>query len=327
MAIKAGTLAASAPGKPTTTISDGKRLRVIWESGDGDGDASQHLIDRTLPTVKGHPTWKLFCGAVRTPLVRDSDEEPPRYVYLDDYACHAIWTSNAYSKQELKSFWPFDFDATGKIKTVRKNRGRPAYVDESCTAYAQGTVRSKNKSYEFCGGPEEQDIKDEFDDEPSTPSRTHTRTPAQTTLPLTFPLSPIIPRALSPPPHRTTGNGRVPWTLEQSTGYIAGPADGSLLPLGMAHKAMQGSPYFDEPTALHRSRPRPRSGDLAAALGVVGVKRKAEVQVPEKIRELARVEAARKRRRASSRGVEMSVGARVKSEPVEELVPEGGMGV
>jgi hypothetical protein len=47
------------------------------------------------------------------------------------------------------------------------------------------------------------------------------------------------------------------------------------------------------------------------------------VQVPEKIRELARVEAARKRRRSGGGGSGVGVG--VKSEPVEELVPEGGM--
>jgi hypothetical protein len=45
----------------------------------------------------------------------------------------------------------------------------------------------------------------------------------------------------------------------------------------MAHKAIQGSPYFEEPTYLHRRKPRARGGDLAAtlgALGVLGAKRK-----------------------------------------------------
>jgi hypothetical protein len=42
----------------------------------------------------------------------------------------------------------------------------------------------------------------------------------------------------------------------------------------MAHKAMQGSPYFESPTAMHRLKPRPMAGDLATVMGVVK-KRKA----------------------------------------------------
>jgi len=298
MAIKAGDLAASAPGKSQTMISDGKRMRVMWEEGDGNGDASTYLIERTQSTIKGHPTWKVFCGDVADPIIRGKNE-PPRYVYLDDKACYAVWSSQLYSKQELKGFWPFDFDHVGKIKSGRKNRGRPAYLDDSCTEYAHGTLRNKNKVYEFCGAPDfigympepssegdagGGDIKEE-------PTTNNLTTPIIPTL--TFPLSPlwspIANSSATTHPSRPTqgsdrctqerglGNGRVAWEPTESRRYIAGPADGSLLPLGMAHKAMQGSPYFEEPAATFRTNPRPRGGDLAGILGVLGVKRKAKV--------------------------------------------------
>jgi hypothetical protein len=64
------------------------------------------------------------------------------------------------------------------------------------------------------------------------------------------------------------GRARVPYVPAKIIGYVAGPTDGTLKPLGMASKAMQGSPYFDIPAAAFRSYPRPRSGDLAARLGI-----------------------------------------------------------
>lgn len=307
MPIKAGSLAASAPGKQTTMIFDGRRMRVVWAHGDGNGEPSEYLVERTINTMKGHPTWKVFCGDVALPIERGGPE-PPRHVYLDDLACFTIWCSKFYSKDDLKTFWPFDFDNAGKIKTGRKNRGRPAYSDNSFTEYAKGPLRKKNQLYEFCGASStappvakkgSKGSSAEIKSEPGTPPRM----PSQTVLPLTFPLSPLTRPTRDPYPEcydldRELGNGRVPWKPEEDKRYIAGPADGSLLPIGMAHKAMQGSPYFDAPTSDYRTRPRPRAGDLTDVLGMVGLKRRrAEVEVPESIKELARVEAAKKRRR------------------------------
>ncbi|KAF2830906.1 hypothetical protein CC86DRAFT_168803 [Ophiobolus disseminans] len=300
MAIKAGDLAASAPGKVRTMISDGKRMRVMWEEGNGNGDPSASLVERTQSTMKGHPTWKVFCGEIPDPIVRGVSE-PPRYVYLDDKACYTVWCSQLYTKQELRSFWPFDFDHVSKIRTGRKNRGRPAYLDDSHTAYATGTLRDKKKVYEFCGAPEfigytpeihSSGVKaetKETEDEPTTgitiPKLITPLVPS-----LSFPLSPIgspTANASSTHPSSTSqeyelGNGRIPWKHAESKGYIAGPADGSLLALGMAHKAMQGSPYFDVPAASYRSRPRPRGGDLAATLGILGIERKGKIGEEEK---------------------------------------------
>jgi hypothetical protein len=51
-------------------------------------------------------------------------------------------------------FWPFDFSNQGQIKQGRKNRGRVAYLDDSCAEIAKGPVRGKEKWYEFSGDPE-----------------------------------------------------------------------------------------------------------------------------------------------------------------------------
>lgn len=186
-------------------------------------------------------------------------------------------------------------------------RGRPAYSGVFFLISANGVLRNKNKMYEFCGGPTEAplptkkqkkkgdtDIKSE--DETPTPPRK----PSQTVLPLSFPLSPITKSSRNPyaEPVPELGNGRVKWEPAEEKRYVSGPLDGSLLPLGMAQKAIQGSPYFDDPAANHRTHPRPRAGDMAAASGIDTSKRKrAEFEVPEKIKELARVEMARQKRR------------------------------
>ncbi|KAF2866986.1 hypothetical protein BDV95DRAFT_598504 [Massariosphaeria phaeospora] len=141
-------------GSRPTLISDGRRMRQVWKLGDGDGDPSTHLVERSLNTLAGHPTWKVFDGPVSLPVERGSEDEPPHFVYLDDRACHAVHYSDAYTHEELKTFWPFDFNHQGHIRGGRRNRGRPAYLDDSYTAFAQGRLRGKDKWYEFSGAPE-----------------------------------------------------------------------------------------------------------------------------------------------------------------------------
>lgn len=131
--------------------SDGKRMRVVWRPGDGDGEAAPHLIERAKNTIKGHPTWKIFMEDIKLPIDRNSDEAPPRYVYLDDKACHTIWASGAYGGLEMKEFWPLDYNFNGFIKTGRPNRGRPAWENEAEKKYATARARGKGNWYEFFG--------------------------------------------------------------------------------------------------------------------------------------------------------------------------------
>jgi hypothetical protein len=308
MPIKTGDLMASAPGTSYTVASDGKRLRVLWEPGHGDGDPNPDLAERCMKTVKGHPTWKLFCGDISEPIVRN-ENEPPHHVYLDDRACYAILTSDQYTQQELRLFWPFDFDQIGKIRANRMNRGRPAYVDESCREYATGPAREKKKVglYVFSGAAdtsddvrprsdklksEEGDIKVEH---PSTIPVISKILPKATYIPeAPFSKAPQLPKAPKLPEASRLSTARIPFEPSAPVPgrYVPGPTDGSLVPVGMAHKAIQGSPYFEEPTYLHRRKPRARGGDLAAtlgALGVLGAKRK-RVDVEKEQVKTAKVE-------------------------------------
>lgn len=300
MPIKAGDLSVSACGKMPTMVFDGKRDRIMWEEGGGNGDPSISVWERIQNNVGGHPTWKIFCGEVSDPIVRGKSE-PPRYIYLDDQACYAVWCSRLYTNQELRAFWPFDFDHVGKIKTGRKNRGRPAYLDDSCIEYAKGVMRTKPKVYKFCGAP------DFIGYTPARPTRRATRQACASedadistpiTIPklktplfptLAFPLSPIgsPSRSSTTPPRAASsrkvltsrdvdiGNRRILWeSTEAPRGYVAGPVDGSLLPLEMAQKALQGSPYFETPASEFRSHPRPRGGDMANMNAIAKLKRK-----------------------------------------------------
>jgi hypothetical protein len=299
---------ASAPGTSYTMVSDGRRLRVLWEPGHGDGDPNPHLAERCMKTVKGHPTWKLFCGDISEPIVRN-ENEPPHHVYLDDRACYAILTSEQYTKQELRLFWPFDFDQIGKIRASRINRGRPAYVDDSCEEYATGPARKKKKAgvYVFSGAADTSDdvrplsgkvrsveggIKVEH---PSTIPAMSKILPKASYIPeAPFSKAPQLPKAPILPEPPRLGTAHIPFepSVPVAGRYVPGPTDGSLVPVGMAHKAIQGSPYFEEPTYLHRRKPRARGGDLAAtldALGILGAKRK-RVDVEEEQVKKAKVE-------------------------------------
>ncbi|KAH7136007.1 hypothetical protein B0J11DRAFT_576558 [Dendryphion nanum] len=135
-------------------LSDGKALRRIWQAGEGDGDSTAHLLERSLNTIRGHPTWALFTSELDCPIDRENRNQPPRYVYLDDRACYAVWTSKAYTHAEMRKFWPFDFNNQGHVKQGRKNRGHPAYLDDSRTTFAQGKLRTKGEWYIFSGNPE-----------------------------------------------------------------------------------------------------------------------------------------------------------------------------
>jgi hypothetical protein len=146
-------MADASPAEPNL-ISDGKRMRPIWRPGDGNGEPSRYLVERSMATIRGHPTWKLFREDIELPIIRGSSQEPPHYVYLDDKACYVIWSSNVYAKEDLRDYWPFDFDHHGHTRTGRKNRGRPAYSDEAETKYATSPLRNKDRWYEYSGEPE-----------------------------------------------------------------------------------------------------------------------------------------------------------------------------
>ncbi|KAI2486860.1 hypothetical protein Ptr902_00993 [Pyrenophora tritici-repentis] len=153
MPIKPGDLVSNPPGPKPNMVWDGRRMRVLWEKRHGNGDPSNNLIPHTKITVRGHPTWKLYDGDVPIPIIRGKNE-PPHYVYLDDRACYTTYASNAYTTKELQTYWPFDFDRFGNIVIKRPNRGRPAYTDDPCTAYATGPMRGTIEKYEFCGASE-----------------------------------------------------------------------------------------------------------------------------------------------------------------------------
>jgi hypothetical protein len=103
MVVKPGYLAAAAPGQANTMVSDGKRMRILWLEGGGDGDPNKSSIALWIMSIRGHPTWKLYAGNVPNPIFHRKDE-PPQNVYLDDQACYAIYNSRAYSKKDLGTF-------------------------------------------------------------------------------------------------------------------------------------------------------------------------------------------------------------------------------
>lgn len=150
-------------------ISDGKRMRVVWRPGDGDGDSTLHVVERTKNILRGHPTWKIFHGDIPQPIMRNSGEELPRHVYLDDASAYAVYKSQQYTAKELNTYWPFDFDHQGNIKTGRSNRGRPAWADSEALEIAKGKLRGK-KWYAFTGEPETSEYK---------PLRPHNKTKSE----------------------------------------------------------------------------------------------------------------------------------------------------
>jgi hypothetical protein len=272
---------ASAPGHLPTMISDGKRMRVLLKEGHGDGDFSSHLIDRCKVTVKVHPTWKLFGGFIPDPVVRDQNEHS-HHVYLDDRACYTIWFSEQYTKQELGIFWPLDFDYFGKTKTGRPSRGRPAYLEDLRTEYAKGTMRDKKKVYVFSGSP---DYLNYMPTRAGTVKTNEYALPASNDLPNIASVVASIDNTCSSAPFRSAielGYGHIPFEPMAPRHYIASPTDSNLLPLGVAYKAIQGSPYFENPAAMYGSRPRPRGDDFAATMGIMKKCKAFELEDEEK---------------------------------------------
>jgi hypothetical protein len=135
-------------------ISDGRRMRVVWRPGDGDGNPNQQIVTRYLNLVNGHPTWRIYTSNIKLPITRGSPEEPPHYCYLDDRACYAIYCSEAYTLKEKGEFWPSDFNKFGNIRKVRLNRGSKAYLEGSNMVLAQVKLRGLEKWYTFSGAPE-----------------------------------------------------------------------------------------------------------------------------------------------------------------------------
>jgi hypothetical protein len=333
MPVRAGAIMATMPGQTGIMISDGKRMRLLWVEGDGDGNSSPHVVQRCQATMKGHPTWKIFCSDVPNPIVRGQDE-PPYYVYLDDLACHTVWRSQLYTKSELRAFWPFDFDHVGKIKTGRPNRGRPAYKDDSLREYDTTILRNKGQVYVFRGAPDFEDeagVKAEPSVEKDAAPPGDNSAPSEPLTPTILPIiNPIPPRGGLVPntsdfypsrPNWQLGNGRIPFEQHTSKAYVSGPTDGSLKPLGMAHKAVQGSPYFDIPAAAFRSRPRARGGDLAGSLGEVVGKRKRSERVRNMVEEEEETAPAKKRCDAQSSEDSLGIASKqpVKVEADEEV--------
>ncbi|KAF1912670.1 hypothetical protein BDU57DRAFT_374419 [Ampelomyces quisqualis] len=309
MPIKPGDILAGVPGQPTTMISDGKRMRVLWCKAHGDGDPSPYLIERSSNTLAGHPTWKLFCGEIPDTIVREKNE-PPRYVYLDDRACFDIWRSKKYSKDELKSFWPFDFDYIGNIKTARTNRGRPAYMDDSCTQYARGTLRGKKRMYVFSGAPDytpTRNIKEATRDsevrtEPAsdndhiegfavgartnrppnatTPSATSSEAiitdatiPKVATPNATSYSNSIVPNATAPFRSRLVSN-----TISSSSSYIDDAANGDIVLFDVAPNASQGSLHRKCLAGVHKSSSEAGSEEQVATHRHEKGKRKLDIE-------------------------------------------------
>ena len=129
---------------------DGKVERAIWRPGDGNGDPNVELFEKSQYLGRGHPTWKLFAGDVPEDITI-GENEPPRYVYLDDKAAYVILNSSAYTNREKQLYWGMDYNNSGRMKRGRPNRGRPAYKDENQTTFASVTQPGRFPDYVFTG--------------------------------------------------------------------------------------------------------------------------------------------------------------------------------
>lgn len=129
---------------------DGKVERAIWRPSDGNGDPNVELFEKSQYLRRGHPTWKLFAGDVPEDIII-GENEPPRYVYLDDKAAYAILNSSAYTNREKQLYWGMDYNNSGRVKRGRPNRGRPAYKDDNQVTFASVTQPGRSPDYVFTG--------------------------------------------------------------------------------------------------------------------------------------------------------------------------------
>ena len=102
---------------------DSKQIqREIWQPGDGDGE---YLAECFGQPRTGSPYRFFQCHI--GPISKNN--EPPKYVILDDQAVHEIIQSSLYTKPQRAKFWSHDFSSThGTLRVDRPNRGRPALL-------------------------------------------------------------------------------------------------------------------------------------------------------------------------------------------------------
>lgn len=266
MPIRAGDLIASTPGTSANLISDGQRLRVKWSKGDGDGNSSLYIIERSIAIKRGHPTWKVYCGDVES-----DKEDVPKYIYLDDKAAYDIWKSEKWTKQDLKKFWPFDFDAMRRIMGRRVNRGRPAIGEGG--EYLTGVLRDKSKVFVFKGGP---------DHVSAPPVETMAGVGIEGTVPLAntdATHAAIAPPSLSNPIR--TPDSKVDSSGGDTSLYPPNPYEPTLTPMDGAITVPEVF-RFDIPSTTAKHCADASSGDVFDVAGAkrktksVGVKRKME---------------------------------------------------
>jgi hypothetical protein len=119
-------------------VSDGKVMRHIWRTEDGNGDPDATVYEKSRYNDTGHPTWKLYCGDAPE-RVNGVLVEPPKFCYLDDRSAYKILRWEGFTKAERGRFWKHDFGSKGDLRPNRKTRGRPAFMTGGDVAFV--TVR------------------------------------------------------------------------------------------------------------------------------------------------------------------------------------------
>jgi hypothetical protein len=93
---------------------------------------SQTSTDRCMKTVKGHPTWKLFCGDISNP---STEIEPCHHVYRAG-SC-VTWLSEPDNYHKLTYYYytepyvNFNELVTDLFKQYKVKRGGEKHVGES----------------------------------------------------------------------------------------------------------------------------------------------------------------------------------------------------
>ncbi|KAJ9632188.1 hypothetical protein H2203_000591 [Taxawa tesnikishii (nom. ined.)] len=97
----------------------------IWRPGDPDGDPKSGFHGD--PNAGAIP-WRLFQHSIGK--IVKHENEPPKYVLLDDLAVYEVLQSQAFSKKDLSLFWHHDFGNMGYVRANRAHVGRAAIVSE-----------------------------------------------------------------------------------------------------------------------------------------------------------------------------------------------------